>query len=1035
MDFFAMPYLVMFHDTMAYGSHHFMTNFKFQCVIREHLFFDQTLDVTTQEGKEEFDKLILLTQQGYCRTISPVNVGEKVAILLSIEEPSISSVRFCFRVVRHDGVPVTCGFQTIVCVSSETGAVISAPEFLLTHLSRMMDPLESPSFADQILKGRTKEVFSDDVIALAVSIANSEPAMSYPHFVAYENPADVPASPDADTENLSGETVFMFPGQGSYSHTILRDIYYADAESALFLRKADKITERLLGSSILDMVIAETNQEHDTLLERSPDLTQVGIYLGAVLVARYLIKKGLKPDCIVGHSAGELAALAIAGVYSDEAGVEIMCNRILALQSVDLEPAGMLAVICDEERARSVINDMGGNSLQVSVINHAEQTVISGISGDLQRLKSSLESLGIRSMMLKSRYPFHSTLLKPAVVNFKSSLEKARFTPPAIPIYSPIERGFYTVQSDMAHLLASHLIRPFSFPDALRKLYDSGGRIFIECGGGSVLGNLVSRGLANKDSLKVHSPLPPGSDTLKGLETLIATETDIVTATQSRKSGKSDSADPELRSETTDTPPVSDMPVSIVSMGCVLPGAEDRKEFWQNILQGKSGISDGGELRPDMAADFLSQGEVVPDKTYTLLGGFVRNFNPDIEALPYNERGFSRLSSAQRYLAVAVNQCLKDFAGRIPEPDRIHVYLGSTGDGIVEYDEALLLAGLHYEVDKIASSPDSRGLFHELLNKSLGRRKEEVYDFAPHEGYSTVVNKIIGGEPKVICVDAACASSLYAIDLGVSALLRGECDVALCGGVFAPGPANSCLFSQFRGLSSTGSRPLDASADGVVFGEGAALLMLKRLPDTITAGNKIHAVIRGSGLSNDGKSPSVAVPRRQGQIIALQRAYQETGIAPESVQYVEAHATATPVGDTEEFLALSEVFGKNGKGADKIDLGSVKALIGHTGWLAGAVSIIKMVESLNTKTIPPQNNFTSPNPKFDIAKSPFRISKEARPWRDNEGSEPRRTGINGFGFGGSNAHVIMEEYVPEYHRSRWEKALVPAKYKTLGVCP
>ena len=160
MEYFAMPYLVMFHDTMAYGSHHFMTNFKFQCVIREHLLFDNTLDVATSEGKREFDKLILLTQQGYCRNLAPVRVGEKVAILLSVEEPTLSTVRFCFRVIRHDGIPITCGFQTIVCVSSETGAVVAAPSFILQYGMRMLERLESPSFAERIIAGRTKEVFN-----------------------------------------------------------------------------------------------------------------------------------------------------------------------------------------------------------------------------------------------------------------------------------------------------------------------------------------------------------------------------------------------------------------------------------------------------------------------------------------------------------------------------------------------------------------------------------------------------------------------------------------------------------------------------------------------------------------------------------------------------------------------------------------------------------------------------------------------------------------------------------------------------------
>ena len=210
MSYFAMPYRVLFHDTMAYGSHHFMTNFKFQCVIREHLLFDNSLDVTTLEGKREFDKVILLTQEGYCRNLAPVRVGEKVAILLSCEEPSISTVRLCFRVVRHDGVPVTCGFQTVVCVSSETGAVVSAPPFILQYGMRMMERLESPTFAERILAGRTKEVFDNSVLPLAVSVANSEPSMSYPRFVSAEDPVVVPASSAAVTENFPKGIIFMF---------------------------------------------------------------------------------------------------------------------------------------------------------------------------------------------------------------------------------------------------------------------------------------------------------------------------------------------------------------------------------------------------------------------------------------------------------------------------------------------------------------------------------------------------------------------------------------------------------------------------------------------------------------------------------------------------------------------------------------------------------------------------------------------------------------------------------------------------------
>ena len=160
------------------------------------------------------------------------------------------------------------------------------------------------------------------------------------------------------------------------------------------------------------------------------------------------------------------------------------------------------------------------------------------------------------------------------------------------------------------------------------------------------------------------------------------------------------------------------------------------------------------------------------------------------------------------------------------------------------------------------------------------------------------------------------------------------------------------FFSQFKGLSASQSRPFDTRADGVIFGEGAAILALKRLPDAIKNQDKILAVVRGAGLSSDGKSPSVNVPRSSGQILAIKNAYEKTNIDPKTIQYVEAHATSTKVGDATEFKALNEFFQNNGSGS--ISLASVKSLIGHTGWLAGAASAIKVCKSLQEQTILPQ---------------------------------------------------------------------------------
>src|SRR5262249_28869822 len=163
-------------------------------------------------------------------------------------------------------------------------------------------------------------------------------------------------------------------------------------------------------------------------------------------------------------------------------------------------------------------------------------------------------------------------------------------------------------------------------------------------------------------------------------------------------------------------------------------------------------------------------------------------------------------------------------------------------------------------------------------------------------------------------------------------------------------------------LSATGSRPLDASADGVVFGEGAALLVLKRLPDALAAGDNVRAVIRGVGTSSDGKSPSVMEPRKGGQLLAMRRAAARCDIPLTSLQYTDAHATGTPVGDAVEFASLCEAIGPRPGGNSPIRLGSLKGLLGHTGWAAGAASVIALCKALEHQTLPPQPNFSSPNP-------------------------------------------------------------------------
>src|SRR6185436_13754015 len=227
--------------------------------------------------------------------------------------------------------------------------------------------------------------------------------------------------------------VFTFPGQGSYNRAALRELYTSYPQTAPYFVQADQISRRFLGCEFLPVVLANSAEEHDARLKACPDLDQIGIYLTEVLIARLLMEGGLKPDLLLGHSFGELAALAVSGVYTIETGLKVVCQRVLMLQCLG-DVGKMAAASCDAERAGEMIRALGASSLQISVINHPRQTVISGTALDLDELAKVMNRQGISLTVLKSRYPFHSTFLEPAVQPFRAALKSHAFQSARIPV-------------------------------------------------------------------------------------------------------------------------------------------------------------------------------------------------------------------------------------------------------------------------------------------------------------------------------------------------------------------------------------------------------------------------------------------------------------------------------------------------------------------------------------------------------------------------------------------------------------------------
>jgi acyl transferase domain-containing protein/NAD(P)-dependent dehydrogenase (short-subunit alcohol dehydrogenase family) len=936
-------------------------------------------------------------------------------------------------------------------------------------------------------------------------------------------------------ESTPGVT-FTFPGQGSYSYGLLRELYTSYPVAVPYFEQAHDISRQMLGGDFLSLVAAESASEHDERLSTCPDLDQVGIYLTEVLIANILIEAGITPALLAGHSFGELAALAVGGAYSIDDGLRIVCLRVLALRSA--RPGVMAAISCDEQRAKQFLEELGNNSIEISVINHQRQTVLSGHAGELESLGALVNRFGVSLTVLASRYPFHSSLLQAAVAPFRTALQSYRFRQSAIPVFLSMEGVLYSPGSDLAEILSSQFVRTLCFRDVVKTLYKSGYRTFVECGAGDIVTRLIGQNLTGvKDSVFAASvgradgslregiamlrdrglAARPVSDAPKAaipgqgqtddrahllntLSTVVGDMSSLVQSTsrliqQLSKSATaagaaSDLVKPfepavpastparDLNPEELAAPkdpvapkpssarykpaPVSpnlslaasdsnggvptgerrergqeeqssiapekcsDVPVAIVSMGCVLPGAIDPEGYWSNILNGVSGISNLTEIDPSAASDFLASPHegagltIVSDKTYTLMHGTViaMPYEHGLLSPAYTGEQFEGLTRGQKLLALAVAQSLSRLktGPKLDASARVQCILGGTADGSKEYDEALFLDSIHRLMDTLDEPDNLRNACARFFEEITGYRRGDSDNLTQHSTYTSVIERLLGSGIPTYIVDTACSSSLYSTYLGVKALQDGVSDIVLAGGVFAPGPANNTLFAQFRGLAERDSRPFDASADGVIFGDGAGILVLKRLTDALEQRDRIIGVIRGIGLSSDGKSPSINVPQAKGQALAIEAAYERSGVDISTIQYVEAHATATLVGDAVEFNALKRAM-KRDPASPPIELGSVKALIGHTGWAAGVASVIKICKAFEARLIPKQFHYASPSPEIDLAHSQFIITETPHDWVENTPPYPRRAAINGFGFGGTNAHLIIEEFNESYHRA------------------
>ncbi|MCO4782945.1 MAG: hypothetical protein KC646_11530 [Candidatus Cloacimonetes bacterium] len=441
-------------------------------------------------------------------------------------------------------------------------------------------------------------------------------------------------------------------------------------------------------------------------------------------------------------------------------------------------------------------------------------------------------------------------------------------------------------------------------------------------------------------------------------------------------------------------------PIAVVGMSCMFAGAKTKESFWSRIRDKELQTKEVSKERLGLEPHHLLAKKGTVDKTYSKHCAFV-DYDVDLSKYESKIPKLSQLDPYFHWCLHVVNEALED-ADLLSSKS-----LNDTG---------LILGNLTFATEKAeeASEDYLLSLVSSAHKKNIGPNTNiDSRNFHQSALPAQVCSEFFGLGIQSYALDAACASSLYVIHLACEQIWTKQAKQMIALGVNrSEMVALQVGFSQLGAYSANNQcRPFDENADGLVVGEGGGALILKPLSQALDDGDQIHCVIRGSGLSCDGKDGGLLAPSHDGQVRALDKAYQSSGIDPKTIDVVECHGTATNVGDACEIKTLKKVFGDNQN--QSVGIGSIKSLFGHCLSAAGMASSIKVIMALKEKALPP-TLFTQPASRLDLESSPLYLIDKAIEWKQPS-KHPRRGAVSGFGFGGTNAHIIFEEFDSNFH--------------------
>ena len=452
--------------------------------------------------------------------------------------------------------------------------------------------------------------------------------------------------------------------------------------------------------------------------------------------------------------------------------------------------------------------------------------------------------------------------------------------------------------------------------------------------------------------------------------------------------------------------------VAIVGVGALFPGSPTPERFWDTITGNRdtSGEPPPGRwlLSPD---ECFSAQPGAPDRVYARKGCFL-----SAEDTALDPAGCATPEELLNALDPMFHLLLKTGRQLTEGLNLERINLQRTG---------VIIGNLALPTEK------SSALAREYLGRTFIEQLGHPALTGSHPPTTHPLNACVAGLPAGLLarelglqgtcftLDAACASSLYAVKLAADEILAGRADAMVAGGLSRPDALYTQMgFSQLRALSPNGRcAPFSVHGDGLVVGEGCGLVMLKETAAAIRDGDDIHGVIRGIGLSNDLEGNLLA-PASEGQLRAMRAAYRQAGWQPSDIDLVECHATGTPVGDAVEFNSLCDLWQDQRWRPGQCVIGSVKANIGHLLTAAGSAALIKVLLAIRHRTLPPMVHFDEPAPDLDYDASPFRVLKRPLRWEERSHGRPRRAAVSAFGFGGINAHLLIEEWSPKEKKPR-----------------